>query len=112
VTILRTLAAALAIATFAPVASAQQAQLVSTIAGADRAGPWGNSSYDFSLKVSKSIFKTINSAISPPMAATCKPASKKPMSINSPRSPRIFGPPRVRSPGSMRKPCAALSLTG
>lgn len=40
--------------------SAQEARLVSTIAGADRAGPWGESSYDFSLKVSKSIFKTIN----------------------------------------------------
>ena len=59
-TILRTLAAALAIATFAPIASAQQATLVSTIAGADRAGPWGTSSYDFSLKVSKSVFKTVN----------------------------------------------------
>lgn len=59
-TILRTLAAALALAIFAPAAGAQQAQLVSTIAGADRAGPWGTSSYDYSLKVSKSVFKTIN----------------------------------------------------
>jgi uncharacterized protein YkwD len=61
VSIIRTLAAAaLALATLMPAASAQQATLVSTIAGADRNGPWGPSSYDFSLKVSKSIFKTIN----------------------------------------------------
>ncbi len=58
--LLRTLAAALAFAMLAPAAIAQEAKLVSTIAGADRAGPWGNSSYDYSLKVSKSIFKTIN----------------------------------------------------
>jgi len=58
--LLRTLAAALAFAVLAPIANAQQVKLVSTIAGADRAGPWGNSSYDYSLKVSKSIFKTIN----------------------------------------------------
>jgi len=61
VPILRMLtAAAFAVAALMPVASAQQATLVSTIAGADRQGPWGASSYDFSLKVSKSIFKTIN----------------------------------------------------
>ncbi len=58
--LLRTLAAALAFAMLAPVATAQEARLVSTIAGADRNGPWGPSSYDYSLKVSKSIFKTIN----------------------------------------------------
>lgn len=58
--ILRLLAAVLALVLLVPVASAQQATLVSTIAGADRAGPWGQSSYDYSLKVSKSIFKTIN----------------------------------------------------
>jgi len=58
--LLRTLAAALAFSVLSPNAIAQEAKLVSTIAGADRAGPWGNSSYDYSLKVSKSIFKTIN----------------------------------------------------
>lgn len=58
--ILRSLAAAaMAVALLAPTASAQST-LVSTIAGADRPGPWGASSYDYSLKVSKSIFKTIN----------------------------------------------------
>ncbi len=40
--------------------AAQESTVTSTIAGADRAGPWGDSSYDFSLKVSKSIFKTVN----------------------------------------------------
>jgi uncharacterized protein YkwD len=60
VPILRLLAAVLALVLIVPVASAQQARLVSTIAGADRPGPWGPSSYDYSLKVSKSIFKTIN----------------------------------------------------
>jgi len=58
--LLRTLVAALVLAMLPTIANAQQAKLVSTIAGADRAGPWGQSSYDFSLKVSKSIFKTIN----------------------------------------------------
>lgn len=61
--LLRTLTAAVAMAAAMSLltpASAQQATLASTIAGTDKAGPWGNSSYDFSLKVSKSIFKTIN----------------------------------------------------
>ena len=58
--LLRTLAAALFLAMLPTAATAQEAKLVSTIAGADRAGPWGESSYDYSLKVSKSIFKTIN----------------------------------------------------
>ncbi len=58
--LLRTLAAALVLAMLPAFVSAQEARLVSTIAGADRAGPWGESSYDYSLKVSKSIFKTIN----------------------------------------------------
>ena len=58
--LLRTLVAALVLAMLPTIANAQEAKLVSTIAGADRPGPWGNSSYDYSLKVSKSIFKTIN----------------------------------------------------
>ena len=53
-------AAAFAIATPTAAANAQDARPASTIAGADRPGPWGQSSYDYSLKVSKSIFKTIN----------------------------------------------------
>lgn len=59
-TIFRTLIATIAIALASPVATAQQAALTSTIAGADKAGPWGKSSYNFSLEVSKSIFLTIN----------------------------------------------------
>ena len=64
-TLLRTLTAALALALAAPAAHAQQLAVaspatISTIGGADKPGPWGSSSYDFSKKVSKSIFKTVN----------------------------------------------------
>lgn len=42
-------------------ATSQQIQTTSTdMPTADRAGPWGNSAYTFSLKVSTSIFKTVN----------------------------------------------------
>lgn|GEM_PF-6392467 len=32
----------------------------STLYGTDRPGPWGDSAYDFALKVSTSIYKTVN----------------------------------------------------
>ena len=58
---LRSLAAAIALILAAPAVLAQQtSNIVSTVTGGDRSGPWGQSSYDFSLKVSKSIFLTIN----------------------------------------------------
>lgn len=58
-TFLRMLTAALALALAAP-AVAQQAATISTLAGADKPGPWGSSSFEFAQKVSRSVFKTVN----------------------------------------------------
>ncbi len=60
------LALALMTATGAPPALAQGAFIEpastrgSTLHGTDRAGPWGESAYTFALKVSTSIYKTVN----------------------------------------------------
>ena len=63
----RTILAATLAAFLAVPASAQSAQNVpepastrSTLDGIDRAGPWGESAYTFAMKVSTSIFKTVN----------------------------------------------------
>ena len=65
----RTLLAASLAALIAAPAVAQDAYLQggiepastrSTLDGVDRPGPWGQSAYTFAMKVSKSIFKTVN----------------------------------------------------
>ncbi len=60
----RTILAAALAAFLAVPASAQSvlepASTRSTLEGVDRAGPWGQSAYTFALKVSTSIFKTVN----------------------------------------------------
>ena len=53
------LAALVTLGLSAPPLAAQEA-VTSTVLGNDRAGPWGASSFDFSTKVSKSIFLTVN----------------------------------------------------
>lgn len=58
------LALSLSIGAVASSASAQSIEAASTrsstLHGVDRAGPWGPSAYTFALKVSTSIFKTVN----------------------------------------------------
>jgi len=62
----RILIAATLATTLAAPALAQSAGITpastrgSTLYGTDRPGPWGESAYTFALKVSKSIYKTVN----------------------------------------------------
>ncbi len=62
----RTLLSAALAACLAAPAHAQQNGIepastrASTLYGTDRAGPWGQSAYTFALKVSTSIYKTVN----------------------------------------------------
>lgn len=61
------LSAALALGMLAPIGHAHAAepqlvaaQLADPFSGADRAGPWGNSSYEFARRISTSVYKTVN----------------------------------------------------